>query len=177
VAGYSRLTGLDEVGMRALKPGDVVVVVKLDRLARSSRGLHNILHDLQERACGFVSLGESWCGTTTDVGQLVLTIMGSIAEFERKLIHKRCEEGIARARAKGTKFGRKAVLDVSQKRRCGTLRCWRDVGSWRATIAAARRQSGARCRRDVLPVLAARKSLPGTPSYNGPHLEVAVPPP
>jgi len=73
VAGYSRLTGLDEVGMRALKPGDVVVVVKLDRLARSSRGLHNILHDLQERACGFVSLGESWCGTTTDVGQLVLT--------------------------------------------------------------------------------------------------------
>jgi DNA invertase Pin-like site-specific DNA recombinase len=65
--------------MKALLPGDVVTVTKLDRVARSSRDLHNILHDLAERGCGFVSLGEAWCDTTTDVGRLMLTIMGGIA--------------------------------------------------------------------------------------------------
>jgi DNA invertase Pin-like site-specific DNA recombinase len=103
--------------MRALAPGDAVMVTKLDRLARSSRDLHNILGELAEIGCGFVSLGESWCDTTTDVGRLMLTIMGGIAEFERGLIRQRCDEGIARAKAKGTKFGRKAVLDAGQKRK------------------------------------------------------------
>ena len=56
--------------MKALNQGDVVTVVKLDRLARSSRDLQNILHELDEIGCGFVSLGESWCDTTTDVGRL-----------------------------------------------------------------------------------------------------------
>lgn len=103
--------------MKTITQGDVLVVSKLDRLARSSRDLQNILHDLQELGCGFVSLGESWCDTTTDVGRLVMTIMGGIAEFERSLIRKRCEEGIQRARRKGTKFGRPAALDHSQRRR------------------------------------------------------------
>ena len=103
--------------MRALLPGDTVVVSKLDRLARSSRDLHNILHELQERDCGFVSLGESWCDSTSEVGRLMLTIMGGIAEFERGLIRKRCEEGILRAKRKGTKFGRPSALDHSQRRR------------------------------------------------------------
>src|SRR5215472_12231388 len=70
--------------MKELLPGDVVVVTKLDRLARSSRDLHNILHQLDGLSCGFVSLGESWCDTTSDVGVLVMTIMGGIAQFERK---------------------------------------------------------------------------------------------
>lgn len=103
--------------MKALAPGDTVVVTKLDRLARSSRDLHNILHDLGSAGCGFVSLGEAWCDTTTDVGRLMLTIMGGIAEFERGLIRKRCEEGIARAKRKGTKFGRPSALDASQRRK------------------------------------------------------------
>jgi DNA invertase Pin-like site-specific DNA recombinase len=103
--------------MKALNPGDVVAVVTLDRLARSSRDLHNILHELHEIGCGFVSLGEPWCDTTTDVGRLVMTIMGGIAEFERSLIRKRCEEGIQRAKLKGTKFGRPTALDHGQRRR------------------------------------------------------------
>lgn len=103
--------------MKTITRGDVLIVSKLDRLARSSRDLQNILHDLQELGCGFVSLGESWCDTTTDVGRLVMTIMGGIAEFERSLIRKRCEEGIQRARRKGTKFGRPMALDHSQRRR------------------------------------------------------------
>ena len=103
--------------MKALNPGDVVVVTKLDRLARSSRDLLNILHDLKEGSCGFVSLGEAWCDTTSDIGQLVVTIMSGIAEFERKLILSRTESGIAKARANGKKFGRPSALDVTQKRK------------------------------------------------------------
>jgi DNA invertase Pin-like site-specific DNA recombinase len=89
----------------------------LNRLARSSRDLQNILHELQEKGCGFVSLGESWCDTTTDVGRLMMAIMAGIAEFERNLIRKRCEEGIQRAKRKGTKFGRPTALDHGQRRR------------------------------------------------------------
>src|SRR6266436_2543076 len=59
--------------MKSLLPGDVVYVAKLDRLARSSRDLANILHDLDESGCGFVSLGESWCDTSTPVGRLLVT--------------------------------------------------------------------------------------------------------
>ena len=71
--------------MKALLPDDTVAVTKLDRIARSSRDLQNIIHELKERGCGFVSLGDSSCDTTSDVGRLVLAIMGGIAEFEREL--------------------------------------------------------------------------------------------
>jgi DNA invertase Pin-like site-specific DNA recombinase len=103
--------------MKALNPGDTVVVTKLDRLARSSRDLLNILHDLKEGSCGFVSLGETWCDTTSDIGELVVTIMAGIAQFERKLILSRTEVGIAKAREQGKKFGRPSALDVGQKRK------------------------------------------------------------
>jgi DNA invertase Pin-like site-specific DNA recombinase len=102
--------------MKALLPGDVVVVCKLDRLARSSRDLHNILGDLASLGAGFISLGEAWCDTTTDVGRLIIAIMSGISEFERGLIRSRCEAGIARAKRKGTKFGRPTALDPSQRR-------------------------------------------------------------
>jgi DNA invertase Pin-like site-specific DNA recombinase len=102
--------------MKDLLPGDTVVVAKLDRLARSSRDLHNIIHELDGLSCGFLSLGESWCDTTTSHGRLMLTIMGGIAEFERDLIRKRCEEGIVRAKAKGVTFGRKRKLDKEMVR-------------------------------------------------------------
>jgi DNA invertase Pin-like site-specific DNA recombinase len=102
--------------MKVIEPGDVVVVAKLDRLARSTRDLLNILHELDERGCGFVSLGEAWCDTTSEVGKLMMTIMGGIAEFEHSLIRKRCDEGIERAKRKGTKFGRPSALDAGQRR-------------------------------------------------------------
>jgi DNA invertase Pin-like site-specific DNA recombinase len=89
---------------------------ELDRLARSSRDLHNIIHELDGLSCGFLSFGESWCDTTTSHGRLMLTIMGGIAEFERELIRKRCEEGIERAKAKGVTFGRKRKLDKEMVR-------------------------------------------------------------
>jgi DNA invertase Pin-like site-specific DNA recombinase len=101
--------------MKALLPGDTIVVASLDRLARSSRDLHNILGDLESLSVSFLSLGDSWCDTTSDVGRLVMTIMGGIAEFERKLIRKRTEAGIERARRQGKRFGRPDALDDGQK--------------------------------------------------------------
>jgi DNA invertase Pin-like site-specific DNA recombinase len=103
--------------MKALLPGDAVAVTKLDRIARSSRDLHNIIGELTERSCGFTSLGDAWCDTTSASGRLMLAIMGGMAEFERELIRARCQAGIDRAKAKGTKFGRRSVLDASQRKR------------------------------------------------------------
>jgi DNA invertase Pin-like site-specific DNA recombinase len=103
--------------MKALLPGDTVVVTKLDRLARSSRDLHNVLFELESLSVGFQSLKDSWCDTTSPAGKLMLTIFGGIAEFERDLIRSRTDEGIARARKLGTRFGRPDRLDDSQKRK------------------------------------------------------------
>jgi DNA invertase Pin-like site-specific DNA recombinase len=69
--------------MGAIRPGDTVVVMRLDRLARSSRDLANIMHELQEKGCGFVSLWETWCDTTNKFGRLLVTIMGGLNQFER----------------------------------------------------------------------------------------------
>jgi hypothetical protein len=98
--------------MRALKPGDTVVVTKLDRLARVG-----ICTTSSTTVCGFISFGETWCDTTADVGKLVLTIVGGIAELERKLIQARSEEGIQKARDQGKKFRRPSALDAGQKRK------------------------------------------------------------
>jgi len=103
--------------MRALNPGDVVVVTRLDRLARSSRDLLNIVHELEEAGCGFTSLAEPWCDTTSPAGKLLVTILGGISEFERSLILARTEAGIIKAREQGKKFGRPSALDVGQKRK------------------------------------------------------------
>jgi DNA invertase Pin-like site-specific DNA recombinase len=103
--------------LKRLEPGDVVVVTKLDRVARSARDLLNIVHDLRDRDCGFVSLGDTWCDTTNEMGRFMLTVMSGIAELERDLIRKRCQAGIERAKAKGTRFGRPTALDASQRRK------------------------------------------------------------
>jgi DNA invertase Pin-like site-specific DNA recombinase len=103
--------------LKALMPGDIVVVTKLDRVARSARDLLNIVAEIRDKECGFVSLGDSWCDTTNEMGRFMLTVMSGIAELERDLIRKRCQAGIERAKAKGTQFGRPSVLDYSQKRR------------------------------------------------------------
>lgn len=103
--------------LRALVPGDAVVVTRLDRLARSSRDLHNILHDLGEIGADFISLRETWCDTTTPAGRLMITVMGGVAQFERELILARTEEGIAKARKQGKRFGRPSALDAGQRRK------------------------------------------------------------
>src|SRR5260370_14659024 len=62
-------------------------------------------------------LDDAWLDTTTPHGELILTVMGGLNEFERKLIRQRCDEGIKRAKARGTVFGRKSVLDAGQRKK------------------------------------------------------------
>src|SRR3954466_3317143 len=75
--------------MRTLSAGDVVLVTRLDRLARSTRDLLNTLAALAEKQAGFRSLQDAWADTTTPHGRLMLTVLGGLAEFERELIRAR----------------------------------------------------------------------------------------
>jgi DNA invertase Pin-like site-specific DNA recombinase len=103
--------------IKALEPGDTLVTIKLDRLARSIRDLFGILDQIKAVDATFKALDDPWCDTTTAQGELFLTIMGGLGEFERKLIRQRCDEGIARAKAQGRQFGRPSRLDAGQKRK------------------------------------------------------------
>jgi DNA invertase Pin-like site-specific DNA recombinase len=102
--------------LKELQPGDIVVVTRLDRLARSVRDLLNIIERFSQDDIGFVSLREKHIDTTSAGGRLVLNIMASIAEFERELIQARMAEGRSRAVKNGVRFGRPYKLDAFQKR-------------------------------------------------------------
>jgi len=95
----------------------VLIVTRLDRLARSTRDLLNILDVVGKAGAGFKSLGDTWADTTTPHGRLMLTVLGGLAEFERELIIARTGEGRNRAKARGVKFGRPAALTPHQRRK------------------------------------------------------------
>jgi DNA invertase Pin-like site-specific DNA recombinase len=100
----------------ALDDGDVLIVSRLDRLARSTRDLLNVLATIAAKGARFKSLGDAWCDTTSAHGRLMLTVLGGLAEFERELIRQRTGEGRARARAQGVAFGRPSALTPHQQR-------------------------------------------------------------
>jgi len=102
--------------LRRLEPGDVLIVTRLDRLARSTRDLLNIVAAIAEREAGFRSLKDTWADTTTAHGRLMLTVLGGLAEFERDLIRARTGDGRARAKARGVRFGRPPTLTAHQRR-------------------------------------------------------------
>jgi DNA invertase Pin-like site-specific DNA recombinase len=99
---------------------DVLVVTRLDRLARSTRDLLNVLASVSERGAGFRSLGDPWADTTTPHGKLMLTVLGGLAEFERSLILARTTEGRVRAMQNGIRFGRKPKLTPHQRKEART---------------------------------------------------------
>ena len=101
--------------IRRLEPGDVVIVTRLDRLARSTRDLLNVLATVGEHEAGFRSLKDTWADTTTPHGRLMLTVLGGLAEFERELIRARTGDGRKRAKARGVRFGRPAALTPHQR--------------------------------------------------------------
>ena len=101
--------------IRRLEPGDLLVVTRLDRLARSTRDLLNIVATIAEREAGLRSLKDSWADTTTPHGRLMLTILGGLAEFERELIRARTGDGRKRAKDRGVRFGRPAALTPHQR--------------------------------------------------------------
>jgi DNA invertase Pin-like site-specific DNA recombinase len=96
--------------------GDVLMVTRLDRLARSTRDLLNTLAAITGKKAGFRSLGDTWADTTTSHGRLVLAVLGGLAEFERDLILARTGEGRERAKARGVKMGPKFKLTDHQRR-------------------------------------------------------------
>ena len=99
----------------ALRPGDVLMVTRLDRLARSTRDLLNTLAKITAQDAGFRSIADAWADTTTPHGRLLVTILGGIGEFERELIRSRTSEGRERAKAKGIRMGRKPKLTAHQQ--------------------------------------------------------------
>lgn len=105
-----------------LDKGDVLLVTRLDRLARSTLDLLKILEQVDKRKAKFKSLSDNWCDTTTPHGKLMITVLGGVAEFERSLILARCNEGRVRAKSKGVKFGRKFKLTEHQKKQALELR-------------------------------------------------------
>jgi DNA invertase Pin-like site-specific DNA recombinase len=101
--------------LKALQPGDLVLVAKLDRLARNTRDLLNITHAIAEAGAGFKVLDNPALDTTSAHGKLLFDIMGAIGEFERKLIVARTSEGRKLAKARGVKFGPKFRLSSYQR--------------------------------------------------------------
>jgi DNA invertase Pin-like site-specific DNA recombinase len=97
-----------------VREGDVVVVYRLDRLARSTRDLLEIAEQLRDAGAGLRSLGEPWADTASPAGRMVLTVFAGIAEFERALIHERTGNGRAAAMRRGVRFGRPAKLAAEQ---------------------------------------------------------------
>lgn len=97
-----------------LRDGDVVVITRLDRLARSTRDLLELAELLERTHVGLRSLAEPWADTTSPSGKMVLTVFAGIAEFERSLIAERTRTGRNAARHKGVRFGRPSKLSAEQ---------------------------------------------------------------
>ena len=97
-----------------LRPGDVVLVTKYDRLARSLVDLLDIVGQVEATKAGFRSLAED-IDTTTPAGRLIFHVFASIAQFERERIRERTMEGLQAARAKGRVGGRPPALTTAQK--------------------------------------------------------------
>jgi DNA invertase Pin-like site-specific DNA recombinase len=98
-----------------LREGDVVVVWKLDRLARSTRDLLDTMEIIRDAGARFQSLSEPWADTTTHAGKMIMTVFAGIAEFERDLIRERTKAGRDAARTRGVRFGRPQKLNAEQK--------------------------------------------------------------
>ena len=113
------VTGMSEerVGLSALlreaRKGDVIVVMKLDRLGRSLKHLIDVMGELEKRGVGLKSVSEG-IDTTTSGGKLVFHIFGAIAEFERTLIIERTQAGLQAARARGRRGGRPRKLSEAK---------------------------------------------------------------
>lgn len=109
-----------ETCLKVLRPGDRLIVWRLDRLGRSLTDLVQIVHDLQVRNIGFQSLTES-IDTVSAGGKLIFHMFAALAEFERNLIKERTIAGLAAARARGRKGGRKVKLSKTDTRKVAAM--------------------------------------------------------
>lgn len=115
MSGDGRIRKEMNKAIARLSPSDTLIVTRLDRLARSTRDLLNMIESISTKGATFKSLRDAWADTTSAHGRLMLAILGGLAEFERELIQSRTKEGRARAIAKGVKMGRKNKLTHYQQ--------------------------------------------------------------
>lgn len=98
-----------------LRPEDIVVVWKLDRLARSTHHLLELVECIRVAEASFCSLSEPWADTTSHAGKMIMTVFAGIAEFERDLIRERTSAGRVAAKQRGIRFGRPKKMNEEQK--------------------------------------------------------------
>lgn len=118
--------------LRVLKPGDQVIVYKLDRIARSLKDLLRIIERIEEKGAQFRSLTES-LDTTTPAGRMLFHMVGAFAEFERELIRERTRAGMAAAAKRGVKLGRHYAMSTEDE--AEALRLWHEGNMTRSAIA------------------------------------------
>ena len=94
----------------ALNAGDVLLVTRLDRLARSTRDLLNVFATISDKGAGFRSIADPMIDTTSPHGKLIIAVYGALAEFERSMILARTLDGRKRAMGRGVRFGRKPKI-------------------------------------------------------------------
>jgi DNA invertase Pin-like site-specific DNA recombinase len=157
--------GLDEA-LEFLRPGDTLVVWRLDRLGRSLRHLIDTLTGLQARDVGFRSLQEQ-IDTTTSGGKLVFHVFGALAEFERDLIRERTSAGLEAARARGRRGGRPKALD--RRRAAIAQALYNDKTNSIADICRTLRISRATLYRHVTPEGDGRRPRAVAPPGTGDH--------
>ena len=114
VSGFNRQRPEFQRMLDQIRPGDVIVVWKLDRLARSTRDLLNTMDTINEAGGQFLSVSEPWANTTTHAGKMIMTVFAGIAEFERDLIRERTGAGREAAKQRGVRFGRPRKLNTDQ---------------------------------------------------------------
>jgi DNA invertase Pin-like site-specific DNA recombinase len=151
VSGGSR-DGRDELAtvIEFLRPGDELVVTRLDRLGRDTRDVLNIVHECEQRGA-FVTVLDPHVTTRGDMGQMVLTVLGMVAQMERRFIKERQREGIERAKRDGVYRGgvaridRTAVLDahatgagpaeIARRVGCSRMQVYRILNQGNATAS------------------------------------------
>lgn len=114
VSGVGRSRPEFQKMMQQIRKDDVLVIWRLDRLARSTKMLLEIVEQLQEKGVSFKSMTEPWADTTSATGRLVMTFFAGIAEFERDLIRDRTDAGRKAALKRGVAFGRPTKMSEEQ---------------------------------------------------------------
>src|ERR1700712_3973624 len=111
-----------------LRDGDELVVARLDRLGRDTRDVLNLIHECEQRGA-FVTVLDPHVSTRGEMGHMIITVLGMVAQMERRFIKERQREGIERAKAEGVYAGGKRRLDRDR------IRVLREAGAGPASIA------------------------------------------
>ena len=138
VSGGSR-EGRTELAtvLEFLRPGDELVVTRLDRLGRDTRDVLNVVHEAEQRGAS-VTVLDPHVSTRGEMGHVVLTVLGMVAQMERRFIKERQREGIARAKAEGVYAGGKRRLDHDRIRALAAV--GRGPGAIAAELGCSRMQ-------------------------------------